>query len=199
MTCGQADTIWDEGEIYFAADELRGFFPTLTFTRVSHCGGIDSGPVNRVFCGGVNRMSSPYVHYRMDSLSELRRGLSWPISRLDWRADLAMIRRFYARFGKAVDPDEFEPYVGSPLAVIQAGDILSLAIPLSFRAGETEIGGVATVPDRQNEGCCKALIAELSYRILEEGKAVTLTTKKENLPMQRAAEGIGMKRCAENT
>ncbi len=143
-------------------------------------------------------MNSPYVRYRMDSLAELRRGPSWPVSCLDWRADLAMIRRFYARFGKAVDPDEFGAYVGSPLAVIQAGDIVSLAIPLSFRAGETEIGGVGTVPERRNKGCCKALIAEMAFRILAEGKTATLTTTKENLPMQKAAEGIGMTRCTEN-
>ncbi len=147
---------------------------------------------------GEIRMSSPYVQYRMDSLSELRRGPSWPVSRLDWREDLPMIRRFYARFGKAVEPDKFGAYVGNPLAVIRDGDIVSLAIPLSFRDGETEIGGVATVPERRNEGFCKALIAETAFRILEEGNAAALTTEKDNLPMQRAAERIGMKRCEGN-
>jgi predicted GNAT family acetyltransferase len=143
-------------------------------------------------------MGSPYVQYRMDSLSALKRGPSWPVSRLDWHADLAMVRRFYARFGKAVDPDAFGPHVGKPLAVVRDGEIVSLAIPLSFREGETEIGGVATVPERRNEGCCKALIAEMAFGILEEGKAAALTTEKDNLPMQRAAEGIGMTRCEGN-
>ena len=138
-------------------------------------------------------MSSSFVHYRMESLSELKRDSSWPVSLLDWRVDLVMIRRFYARFGKAVDPDGFEPYVGSPLAVVQAGDIVSLAIPLSFREGETEIGGVATVPEQRNEGCCKALISETAFRILNGGKAATLTTEQGNLPMRAAAAAIGMR------
>ncbi len=139
-------------------------------------------------------MSNPYVYYRISSLTDLNRDGSRTVSSLDWFADLEMIRRFYARFNSTVRPDEFGPHVGNPLAIIQDGDIISFAIPLSFREGETEIGGVATVPGRRNEGYCKALLSEMAFRILEEGKAVTLTTEKTNLPMQKAAEGIGMKR-----
>ena len=138
-------------------------------------------------------MGNPFVCYRIDSLSDLKRFPSCSVSSLDWHADLAMIQRFYARFNHAVNPDEFDRHVGSPLAIIQNGDIVSFAIPLSFREGETEMGGVATVPDMQNKGCCKALISEMSFRILKQGKAATLTTEKDNLPMRRAAEWIGMK------
>ena len=138
-------------------------------------------------------MSNPYVYYRIGSLAELRRGRSCSVVRLDWRADLAMIQSFYARFGRTVRPDEFGPYVGAPLAVVQDGGIVSFAIPLSFREGETEIGGVATVPGRRNEGYCRALLSEMASGILKEGKAATLTTEKDNLPMRKAAEGIGMR------
>ena len=31
---------WDDEEVYFVADELRGSFPELSFTQVSHCAGI---------------------------------------------------------------------------------------------------------------------------------------------------------------
>lgn len=31
---------WDEDEIYFVIDELRRFFPELSFTQVSHCAGV---------------------------------------------------------------------------------------------------------------------------------------------------------------
>lgn len=67
------------------------------------------------------------------------------------------------------------------------------AIPLSFREGETEIGAVATVPEQRNKGFCKALISEMALRILNNGKAATLTTEQENLPMRAAAAAIGMK------
>ena len=142
-------------------------------------------------------MGNPYVYYRISSPAELKHVRTRSVSSLDWGADLAMIQRFYARFGRAVRPDGFGEHVGSPLAVVQDGEIVSLAIPLSFRAGETEIGGVATVPDRRGEGCCEALIAEMAFRILREGKAAVLTTEKDNLPIRKAAERIGMKRISE--
>ena len=139
-------------------------------------------------------MSNPFVYYRIESLNDLKRFLSSSVSNLDWRADLPLIQSFYARFGNhQINPDELEPYVGNPLAVIIDGDIVSFAIPLSFREGETEIGGVATAPEQQNKGFCKALISEMAFMILDKGKVATLTTEKTNLPMQKAAEAIGMK------
>ncbi len=105
-----------------------------------------------------------------------------------------MIRSFYARFSdEPVDPGGFGPEVGNPLAIIEEGSIASFAIPLTFRDGETEIGGVATVPERRNRGYCKTLIPEMAFRILEAGRAATLTTEKTNLPMRKAAESIGMR------
>ena len=141
------------------------------------------------------QMSNPYVYYRIESLKDLKRDLSCSVSDLDWHADLALIQRFYARFGNSrINPDEIGQYVGNPAAIMHDGEIISFAIPLSFRDGETEIGGVATVPDRQNKGYCKALISEMAFRILNEGKIATLTTEKTNLAMQKAAEAIGMKK-----
>lgn len=144
-------------------------------------------------------MGNPFVYYRLDSLLDLKRNPTCYASNLDWYADLAMIQRFYARFNQTVNPDELDQYVGCPLAIIKDGEIASFAVPLSFREGETEIGGVTTVPDLQNKGYCKALISEMAFRILKEGKAATLTTEKDNLLMQRAAESIGMKRILKDT
>ena len=86
---------------------------------------------------------------------------------------------------------KFDPYVGNPLTIIVNGEIASFAIPLSFWDGETEIGGVASAPGQRNKGYCKELISEMAFRILENGKAATLTTEKTNLPM-RKAEAIGV-------
>ena len=36
----KAGSEWDEEEIYFVADELREFFPNLSFTQVSYCAGV---------------------------------------------------------------------------------------------------------------------------------------------------------------
>ena len=139
-------------------------------------------------------MSNPFVYFRLDSIGELKRDTSCPVRELDWHKDLAVIQRFYARFTDTpVNPDEFDQTVGNPLAVMKDEEIVSFAIPLSFRDGETEIGGVATVPEQRNKGLSKALIAEMAFRILNSGKAATLTTEQENLPMRAAAAAIGMR------
>ena len=36
----QAGDEWDDEEIYFVVDELKHFFPTLQFTKISYCAGI---------------------------------------------------------------------------------------------------------------------------------------------------------------
>ena len=113
---------------------------------------------------------------------------------MDWHKDLAVIRTFYARFTDVqINPDEFDQAIGAPLVIMDENEIISLAIPLSFRTSETEIGGVATIPEHRNKGFCKALISEMAFRILDSGKTVTLTTEKTNLFMRAAAKAIGMK------
>ncbi len=139
-------------------------------------------------------MGNPFVYYRIDSIKDLKRDTSCPVSSLDWHADLAVIRRFYARFDHSVNPDEFGQDIGNPMAVIQDGEIVCFAFPISFREGETEIGGVATVPEHRRRGFCRTLISELAFRILKEGKTAALMTENGNLPMRKAAESIGMRR-----
>ena len=139
-------------------------------------------------------MSNPFVYYRLDSIKELKHDAACTVRDLDWHKDLAVIQRFYARFTDApINPDEFDQTVGSPSAIMDENGIISFAIPLSFREGETEIGAVATVPEQWDKGFCKALISEMALRILNNGKAATLTTEQENLPMRAAAAAIGMK------
>ena len=137
---------------------------------------------------------NPFVFYRLDSAGELKHNTPYAVRELDWHQDLAVIRRFYARFTDTqINPDEFDQAIGAPLVIMEENEIISFAIPLSFRTGETEIGGVATIPEQRNKGFCKALISEMASRILGSGKAVTLTTEKTNLPMRSAAKAIGMK------
>ena len=141
-------------------------------------------------------MSKPFVYYRLDSIKELKHDAACAVRDLDWHKDLPAIQRFYARFTDTpINPDEFDQTVGSPSAIMDGNDIISFAIPLSFRESETEIRAVATVPEQRNKGLCKALIAEMAFRILNSGKAATLTTEQENLPMRAAAAAIGMKEC----
>lgn len=139
-------------------------------------------------------MSNPFVYYRLDSIQELKHDAACTVRDLDRHKDLAVIQKFYARFTDApINPDEFDQTVGSPSAIMDENGIISFVIPLSFREGETEIGAVATVPEQRNKGFCKALISEMALRILNNGKAATLTTEQENLPMRAAAAAIGMK------
>lgn len=139
-------------------------------------------------------MSNPFVYYRLDSIKELKRDAACAVRDLDWHKDLPAIQKFYARFTDTpINPDEFDQTVGSPSAIMDENGIISFAVPLSFREGETEIGAVATVPEQRNKGFCKALISEMAFRILDNGKAAALTTEQENLPMRAAAAAIGMR------
>ena len=139
-------------------------------------------------------MSNPFVYYRLDSIKELKHDAACAVRDLDWHKDLPAIQRFYARFTDTpINPDEFDQTVGSPSAIMDGNDIISFAIPLSFRESETEIRAVATVPEQRNKGFCKALIAGMAFRILDNGKAATLTTEQENIPMRAAAVAIGMR------
>lgn len=139
-------------------------------------------------------MSNPFVYYRLDSVKDLRRFSTHPVRDLDWHRDLAVIQKFYARFTDVpIDPGEFDPTVGAPLAIMGGNEIVCFAIPFSFHDGETEIGGVATVPEQRNKGLCKALISEAAFRILSSGKSAVLTTERTNAPMRAAAEAIGMR------
>ncbi len=79
------------------------------------------------------------------------------------------------------------------MAIMGENEIICFAIPLSLREGETEIGAVATIPEQRNKGFCKALISEMAFRILSNGKTAALTTERTNAPMRAAAKAIGMK------
>ena len=35
-----AGSEWDEDEIYIVYDELKEYFPNLTFEKISHCAGV---------------------------------------------------------------------------------------------------------------------------------------------------------------
>lgn len=137
------------------------------------------------------------VYFRIDSLEELKYNTDCAVCDLDWHKDLTIIQKFYSRFtNEAIDPDEFDQSVGNPQAIIVGDEIVSFAAPFSFIEGETEIGAVATLPDQRNKGYCKALISEMAFRILNQGRVATLTTDHNNFPMQAAAKAIGMKQLA---
>ena len=139
-------------------------------------------------------MSNPFVYYRLDSIKDLLYRTNYTVRDLDWHKYLAAIQKFYARFTDVpINPDKLDQTVGAPLAVMNGNEIVCFTIPFSFHEGETEIGGVATIPEQRNKGFCKALISEMAFRILSDGKTAVLTTERTNAPMRAAAKAIGMK------
>ena len=143
-------------------------------------------------------MTGQYIHFRLDSTSEL---VSYPtndIRELDWHEDLLMIQRFYRYWlpkehEDIQPPAEDEQEVGNPIALVRNDEILSFAIPFSFKEGEIEIGAVATSPSEVNKGYCRRVICEMARRILDSGMCATLTTGPDNLAMRAAARSIGMR------
>lgn len=135
------------------------------------------------------------VYYRLDAMDDLVLFSDEDVRTLDWRVDLAMIRRFYRHWTEdEIQPPESEPEIGDPVALVQDGEILSFAIPFAFKPGEIEIGAVATIPAHQNKGYCRRVIAAAARQILSGHLSATLTTYKDNWAMQAAAEAIGMRR-----
>ena len=134
------------------------------------------------------------AYFRLDNSEELIHYPDDNIRELDWHDDIEIIRRFYKNFtDDIIDPPDKDDNCGNPVAMIIDGEIAAFALPFSFKPGETEIGAVGTVPEYRNRGFCRAVVSELARRILESGKAATLTTGADNLPMQAAARAAGMK------
>lgn len=139
-------------------------------------------------------MSNPFVYYRLDSIKDLKHSTVCAVCDLDWHKDLSAIQKFYAGFtDMPINPDKPAQTVGAPLAIMNGNENVCFAIPFSFHEGETEIGGVANLPEQRNKGFCKALISEIAFRILNNGKDAVLTTERTNIPMRAAVRAIGMR------
>ena len=137
------------------------------------------------------------VHYRLDSMEELRRFPDEDVVCLDWNADLEMIRRFYKKWGAGDDvdpPGPEEAEIGRPIAMVRSGEIVSFVGCFYFREGEAELGPVVTVPEARGKGYCHRVLSSAAKRVLADGLAATLTTGQDNPAMQAVAEAIGMRR-----
>ncbi|MBE5785461.1 MAG: GNAT family N-acetyltransferase [Clostridiales bacterium] len=137
-------------------------------------------------------ITAKYVRFRLQS-AELLQKASLPVQQLDWQKDIPLIRRFYAHFtDDVIEPPTEDENIGTPYAVVENSEILSFALPFSFKAGETEIGAVMTLPAHRGNGYAKAVIAAMAADILASGNAATLTTGADNAPMRAAARAVGM-------
>lgn len=68
---------------------------------------------------------------------------------------------------------------------------------MKVREGELEIGAVSTKPSERRKGYGKAVLRAAVRFILQEGFLASLTTDQDNIPMQKAAESVGMIRSNE--
>lgn len=138
------------------------------------------------------QITAEYVRFRLQNAGSLQK-TAFPVKRLDWERDLPMIRRFYSHFtDDVIEPPAEEENIGTPYAITENGEILSFALPFSFKAGETEIGAVMTLPAHRGKGYAKAVVTAMAADILVAGNTATLTTGIENAPMRAAALAAGM-------
>ena len=63
---------------------------------------------------------------------------------------------------------------------------------MKIKENELQIGAVATLPAERNKGYCKAVVSAAAERILSLGYTANLTTKNNNIAMQKVAKAIGM-------
>lgn len=138
------------------------------------------------------------VHYKAGPYAQrFPRGLDAHIAYLDWEKDFPIIDSYYREaFGISdllpVYPDDFEHV--KTVAYLCNQKIVSLAVIMKVREGELEIGAVSTKPSERRKGCCKAVLRGAIHWISQHGFPAALTTGQDNLPMQKAAESVGMVR-----
>ncbi len=63
---------------------------------------------------------------------------------------------------------------------------------MKINENELQIGAVATLPTERNKGYCKVVVSVAVERILSLGYTAKLTTKNNNIAMQKVAKAIGM-------
>lgn len=135
------------------------------------------------------------IKFKISDISELHRFADSNVKILDWQKDFELINQFY-KDGFFIydllknDPDEFESL--GTAAYVKDGKILSLADIMKIKENELQIGAVATLPAERNKGYCKAVVSAAAERILSLGYAAQLTTKNNNIAMQKVAKAIGM-------
>ena len=139
--------------------------------------------------------SNKVIKFEISDISKLHKFTNSNVKILDWQKDFELINQFYKE-GFAIydllkdDPDEFESL--GTVAYKKDDKIVSLADIMKINENELEIGAVATLPTERNKGYCKAVVSVAAERILSLGYTAKLTTKNNNIAMQRVAKAIGM-------
>lgn len=139
--------------------------------------------------------SDKAIKFIISDISKLNQFTDSNVKILDWQKDFELINQFYQE-GFAIydllrdDPDEFESL--GTVAYIKDNKAVSLADIMKINENELEIGAVATLPAERNNGYCKAVVSVAVERALRLGYTAKLTTKSNNIAMQKVAKAIGM-------
>lgn len=141
--------------------------------------------------------SDKTIEFIISDICKLHKFTDSNVKILDWQTDFELINQFYKE-GFAIydllkdDPDEFESL--GIVAYIKDNKIISLADIMKIHENELQIGAVATIPTERNKGYCKAVVSVAAEKILSLGYTAKLTTKNNNIAMQKVAKAIGMLR-----
>ncbi len=139
--------------------------------------------------------SNKTIKFKISDISKLNKFTDSNVKILDWQKDFELINQFYKEDFAIYDllkddPDEFESL--GTVAYIKDDKIVSLVDIMKINETELEIGAVSTLPTERNKGYCKAVISVAIERILSLGYTAKLTTKNNNIAMQKVAKSIGM-------
>ncbi len=113
---------------------------------------------------------------------------------IDWEDDFDIINTYYQNhFGiydlQKNDPDDFE--VVNTVAYMQNNEIVSLAVIYNINGTELEIGAVSTAPQYRKNGYSTAVVSKAAECILTQHQTASITTKENNIAMQRVAQKVG--------
>ena len=176
------------------------FYPCIEF--IKYCQNLNDNCFeelkgNEEFIALKKRLedSDKTIKFIISDISKLNQFTDSNVKILDWQKDFELINQFYKE-GFAIydllkdDPDEFESL--GTVAYIKDNKIISLADIMKINENELQIGAVATLPTERNKGYCKAVVSVAAERILRLGYTAKLTTKNNNIAMQKVAIDIGM-------
>lgn len=77
------------------------------------------------------------------------------------------------------------------ILMIKDNKMVALACVQTATSKINQIGGVITVIEERGKGYCKAVVSELTRRIIARNKIPTLWVKKDNIPAYRAYKALG--------
>jgi len=115
----------------------------------------------------------------------------YPVRWLDAEADYDLARAYWSRPLTQEDWRQFKADGYEYAAIVEDGQIFSLAAAWRYSDTAWEVAAVSTAPEKQQQGYARTVVSFVTAHILASGRKATCLTMQDNVAMQRTAESVG--------